>query len=418
MTNFKKITAAAVSAALAASMAGCTPSIGSGSTVAMTVSGYDVPAGLFIYYTIQSFDEASNILKEKNGEAPEIKDVKNAKIDSMDATDWIQDKALEYCVQYISVLKEFDDINAAGGNLAVSDEDMESAESMASYYYNADPRLKENGVSLESMQKMAENSFKEQEIFNYYYGFEGTEGCSEDELKDYFDENFARVKYLSISLTDSEGNKVSADEERKRHKLAEEYAEQINKKSSEMDKMFELDAVSDDYNEYIAAQTTTAEGETTTTTTTTTTDAEETTTTTDPYANERLIQKSTTTAAEEKDDSDNSETEAAEEAEETDAEKNDRLFNEFLFNDITKGKAEVYDYSEDTIYVVIRGDLRERMTEDDYWSEDYISRLQSVRYYDSFVDMLENKADQLNYDKNKSAFRRYSPFKLELETEE
>lgn len=418
MTNFKKITAAAVSAALAASMAGCTPSIGSGSTVAMNVSGYDIPAGLFIYYTIQSFDEAKNILQEQNGEAPELKDVKNAKIDSMDATDWIQDKALEYCIQYISVLKEFDDINAAGGNLTISEEDAESAESMASYYYAQDSRLAENGVSLESMEKMALNSYREQEIFNYYYGFEGTEGCSEEELKDYFDENFARVKYLSISLTDSEGEKVSADEERKRRKLAEEYAEQINKKSSELDKMHELDAVIEDYDEYIAAQTTTAEGETTTTTTTTTTDADETTTTTttDPYANERLIQKSTTTAAEE--NSENSETEAAEEAEETDFDKNTRLFNEFLFNDITKGKAEVYDFSEDTIYVVVRGDLRERMTEDDYWSEDYISRLQSLRYYDEFVDMLEDRADQLNYDKNKSAFRRYAPFKLELETEE
>ncbi len=417
MTNFKKITAAAVSAALAASMVGCTPSIGSGSTVAMNVSGYDIPAGLFIYYTIQSFDEAKNILQEQNGEAPELKDVKNAKIDSMDATDWIQDKALEYCVQYISVLKEFDDINAAGGNLNISEEDAESAASMASYYYGQDSRLTKNGVSLESMEKMALNSYREQEIFNYYYGFEGTEGCSEEELKDYFDENFARVKYLSISLTDSEGEKVSADEERKRRKLAEEYAEQINKKSSELDKMLELDEVSKDYDEYIAAQTTTAEGETTTTTTTTTTDAdaEETTTTTDPYANERLIQKSTTTAAEEKEDSENSETEAAEE---TDYDKNNRLFNEFLFNDITKGKAEIYDFSEDTIYVVIRGDLRERMTEDDYWSEDYISRLQSLRYYDEFIDMLENKADQLNYDKNKSAFRRYAPFKLELETEE
>ncbi len=58
------------------------------------------------------------------------------------------------------------------------------------------------------------------------------------------------------------------------------------------------------------------------------------------------------------------------------------------------------------------------MTEDDYWSEEYISQIQSVRYYDTFVDMLENKADQMNYDKNKSAFRRYAPFKLELETEE
>ncbi|MDE7226014.1 MAG: hypothetical protein K2N49_04045, partial [Ruminococcus sp.] len=291
--------------------------------------------------------------------------------------------------------------------------------------YNMNPLLAENGVSLDSMLKMAENTYKEQAVFEYYYGFDGADGCSEEELKNYFDENYARVKYVTISLTDEEGEKVSADEERKLRNMADKYVKQINAKSSELNKMLEVNAVQEDYNEYVASQTTTAEDEeevtTTTTTTTTTASPDETTvtTTTNPYESERLIQKNTTTAASEAGTMDSA-TESAddtESTEETEDEKNSRLFNEFIFNDLPLGEAKVYDYSDDTIYVIIRGDLRERMTEDDYWSESYINNLRSQRYYESFTEKLDAKAEQLEVEKNKSAYRRYDPFKLVLENQ-
>lgn len=416
MNNLKKIAAAAVSIALASTMVGCTPTIGGGTSTAMSIAGYDVPAGLFIYYSMQGYNDAAQILSEQNGTEPEVKDVKNATIDSVDTTDWIQNKAADYCVDFITVIKEFDSI---GGEL--SQEDIESAESMAAYRFAQDSRYDKNGISLETFESMAEMSYKEQAIFKYYYGFDGTEGCTEEELKDYFDDNFARVKYVSISLKDSEGNELGEDEQRKLRSMAESYAKQVNKKSGELNRMHELDAVKDDYDEYLAKQTTTAEGETTTTTTTTTTTAAvtevgetTTTTTTDPYANERLIQKVTTTTAEENSTDNDSTTETAEE---TDYDKNSRLFSEFVFNELEMGKAEVYDYSDDTIYIVLRADLRERMTEDDYWSENYQDSLLEMRYYDTFIEMLDEKSEQLSVEKNNKAFRRYEPFKLTLENE-
>ncbi len=412
MKTLKKITAAVTAVSIASALAGCTPSIGSGTKNALTVGSYDIPAGLFIYYTMQGYSEAASVLETNNGAAPELKDVRNAKIDEIDSTDWIQNKATEYCIDYAGIQNEFE---AIGGEL--SQEDKDSAAEMADYYFNQDSRLDKNGVSLETMQKMAESTFKEKEIFKYYYGFDGDKGCSEDELKDYFDENFARVKYVSISLKDEAGEKVSPDKERELRNMAEKFAKQINEKSSALDKMHEMDAVSEEYDEYVAANTTTAEGAeaVTTTTTTVTAASDETTTTTtaDPYANERLIQKQTTTSAEEAAEPD-SETEPAEE---TDDAKNTRLFNEFLFNELPLGEAQVYEYSEDTIYVVLRADLRERMTEDDYWSEDYIESLQSMKYYDEFTDFLDEKSKALTVEKNKSAYRRYSPFKLELESQ-
>ncbi|MBO5163986.1 MAG: hypothetical protein J6B75_06005 [Ruminococcus sp.] len=412
MKTLKKITAAVTAVSIASALAGCTPSIGSGTKNALTVGGYDIPAGLFIYYTMQGYSEAAGVLQNNNGAAPELKDVRNAKIDEIDSTDWIQNKATEYCIDYAGIQNEFD---AIGGEL--SQEDKDTAAEMADYYFNQDSRLDKNGVSLETMQKMAESTFKEREIFKYYYGFDGDKGCSEDELKEYFVDNFARVKYVSISLKNEAGEKVAPDKERELRNMAEKYAKQINGKSDVLDKMHEMDAVSEEYDEYVAAHTTTAEGAgavtTTTTTTTAASDETTTTTTTDPYANERLVQKQTTTSAEQAAETD-TETEPAEE---TDDAKNERLFNDFVFNELPLGEAQVYEYSEDTIYIVLRGDLRERMTEDDYWSEDNIESLQSMRYYEEFTDFLDEKSKALTVEKNKSAYRRYSPFKLELESQ-
>lgn len=414
MNNIRKIAAGAVAALLAAGTFGCaSPAIGSGSRTALTVDGYDVNAGIFIYYTMQAYSEAVTELTGEDGTAPDLETVKSSKIGDVDSEDWIQDKATEYCRDYVSLLKEFE---AIGGELSAEDKDQ--AASMAEYYYNSDSRNETNGISLDSMKKVAESTYIEQEIFKHYYGFDSEYGCSEDELKDYFEENFARVKYFSISLTDSAGEPLTADEVRQRKKMAEDYVKQINAKSGELEKMQEVDVASDDYDEFLTAQTTTAEDgsvETTTTTAATTTAEGETTTTTttDPYANERLLQKNTTTSADEA--AENTETEAAEE--ETDAQKQQNAFNDYVFNELGIGEAKVYEYSDDMIYVVIRGDLRERMTEDDYWSEDYISQLQQLKYYDEFIKLLEKKAENLEIDKNSSAYRRYSPFKLVLETE-
>ena len=410
MKNLKKLAACAASAILAAASVGCTPTIGSGTKTAMTVEGYDVPAGVFLYYTLQSYDEAASNVKTDGGDSPTVKDVKNTIIDDKDSSDWIQDKVTEYCISYVSLVKEFNELG-----LSLSDEDKSTAKEMAEYYHSADPRMEENGISLDSMIKVAESTYMEQEIFKHYYGFEGDKGCSEDELKDYFDDNFARVKYVSISLTGDDGELLDEDKQRELRKMAEKYASQINSKKKEIDKMLEVDKVSDDYDEYVAANTTTASDsaslETTTTTVAeTTSESTEETTTTDLYANEKLIQKNTTTtAAENKDDT--TETTVAESSEPSDDDK----FNDFIFNDIEKDKAVVYDYNDKTIYVVIRGDLRERMTEDDYWSEDYVSRLLQLRYYDEFVEFLKEKSASLSAEKNTSAYRRYDPFKLELE---
>ena len=145
MKTLKKIAAATATLAVAASsVAGCSPSIGGNTQNAMTINGREIPAGVFIYYTIQAYSEASAIIQGEGTTAPAIEDVRNSNIDEIDSTSWIQNKATEYCLDYAGLISEFE---AIGGQL--SKEDKDSAAEMAEYYYSMDPRLAENGVSLE-----------------------------------------------------------------------------------------------------------------------------------------------------------------------------------------------------------------------------------------------------------------------------
>lgn len=421
MMKFNKFVAAAVSFALMSATVGCTPTIGKGTEMAMTADGYDVSSGLFIFYTIRAYQDAANIIKEQNGTDPTVKEVKASHIDNLEAEDWIQDKATEYCVNIAAIENEFDKI----GGVLTNDE-LTEIDQMADQQIDPDGTdiYTKNGVGKNSLKTVisatgsgnnyfGEYEYMQKAIFDHYYGFEGEKGCSEDELKDYFDENFARVKYISIDLTDENGDSLSDDDKRALRRKAEEYVKEINAEKDSMDKMYKMNECSDDYEEYIATRTTVAEGEetTTTTTTTTTTGDSQTTTTTDPYENERLLQRyTTTTAGETEDDSATTTTSA----EETDAEKADREYKQFVFEKLDMNKAELYDYDENTLYVVIRGDLRERMTEDDFWSEDYIYSLQLLKYNDDFIDYMEGIAENIVPEKNNSSFKRYAPFKLDL----
>ena len=94
-----------------------------------------------------------------------------------------------------------------------------------------------------------------------------------------------------------------------------------------------------------------------------------------------------------------------------------RDYNTYIFDKLDCYKAEKYQYDENTIYVIIKADIKERMTEDDLWSEENVEALISERYYSEFTDMMKSIAEGYDSNRNSSAFRKFSPFKLKLETE-
>ena len=418
MDKIKKITAAAAAFALAAAVTGCTApeaiTFGKGSQTALTVDGYEVPAGIFVYNEIYAYNNAAYTLYAENGTYPTQDVVKDSTIDDMDAAEWIQDQATDYCKDFVVTEREFAQI----GEELTEEELQLIKESLDA---NSDNELfTKNGVGETSLRSIIANSYKQLHVFNHYYGLDSEYGCSEDELKEYFTDKTARIKYFSISLTDSEGNELDEDTQHEIENKIKNYLREINAESTDLGKLQKFDECKDDYNEFLdsleAAEaedegsgedivtTTTVSEEVTTTTTTTT----------DPYANEVTITKYTTTTADEND----SDTETTTtEAEETDSQKATREFNEYVFNELENYKAERYEYDENTVYIVIKADITERMTDDDLWSEDSIDSLLQERYYEDFTDRMKEISDGYTTERNSSAYRKYTPFKLTLETE-
>ena len=349
----------------------------------------------------------------KNGKMPTLDDVKNSTIKDLDSTDWIQDNATDACKDFVASEKEFEKIGES-----LKETDLAEIKDMLSTY-SSESLFSENGVGEESLRKIIENSYKREAIFKHYFGLDAEKGCSEEELKTYYQDKTTRVKYFAISMTDSKGEQYGADEKRRLNNMIDDYVKEINEEKTNDAKLKKIDECEEDYNKYVEKRTAEEEakaaeeaGETTTTTTTTTTSSgTTTTTTTDPYANEITITKYTTTTADENESSDTTTTTtSAESAASEDAYKK---YNDHVFS-MPYNKAEKYQYDDNTVYVIIRADIKERMTSDDLWTEDKIESLLSERYYNDFEDMMKNIVKGYSVEKNSKAYRKFTPFDLNL----
>jgi hypothetical protein len=418
MNKFNKFAAAAAAFALAAASASCGApeaiTFGKNTQTALTVDGYEVPAGVFIYNELYAYNSAAYELYGTLGKMPSVDEVKEHQFESMDATDWIQDKATDYCLDFVANEKEFEKI---GGELT-KDELNEIKEFVSSNSSQA--MFADNGVGEDSLTKIMSNNYKREAIFKHYYGLGAEKGCTEDELKEYYQDKTTRIKYFSISFVDDNGEAFDADEKRRLNNMIDGYIKDINAESTNTAKLKKIDECEKEYSEYVEKRTAEAEakaaeeaGETTTTTTTvTTTSGVTTTTTTDPYANEVTVTKRTTTTVDPNASADVTTTTASEESIAAQKAYND--YNDYIFEKLGLYKAEKYQYDENTVYVIIKADIKERMNSADLWSESNIESLLSERYYDEFEDMMKSITKSYVPEKNSSAYRKFTPFKLDL----
>ncbi|WP_295075534.1 hypothetical protein [Ruminococcus sp.] len=420
MNKFNRFAAAAAAFALAAASASCSApeaiTIGKNAQTALTVDGYEVPAGVFIYNEISAYQSAVYDLYMKNGKEPTVDEVKKATIEQLDSSNWIQSNATDACKDFVANEKEFEKI---GG--ALTDEELAQIKDILSSN-SGSAMFTENGVGEESLRKIIENSYKKEAIFKHYYGIDSEKGCTEDELKSYYQDKTTRVKYFAVSMVDENGEQYGADEKRRLNNMIDDYVKEINAEKTDAAKLRKIDECEEEYKEYSEKRKAEADakaaeeaGLTTTTTTTTTTtsgSATTTTTTTDPHANEITITKYTTTTNDQNDAVTSTTTTESDEA--AASEKAYREYNEHIFS-MPYNKAEKYQYDDDNVYIIIRADIKERMTEDDLWTENTIKSLLDERYYEDFEKMMKDIVKSYDVKKNNTAYRKYSPFKLSLD---
>ncbi|HBI85141.1 MAG TPA: hypothetical protein DDX71_02470 [Ruminococcus sp.] len=473
MNFLRRAAAAALSVCTLLTCASC----GENTANAMSVDGYDVRAGIYLYYVTNAYQEAISVLRE-GGEtfegAKETADykkvMKDINIDNVTAEEWIQNKAETSCATFVAIERDFErlGLTLSGEQLAAIEN---SAASSMQYYGEF---FQKTGISEESVKDIIANSYKQSALWQEYYGEDGSVGVKEEELYDHYAENHLRIKYIEMPLKDGEGNLLKADGKAEIEKMAEDYMKRLQKKAgNEAELMEEMDFLIDEHNHYVtslseaAVTTTDDEGNTITTPTTpkvttdkngstgeTTTDATTTApaeTTTAEKTTEKTTETTTTTAKTDATGAETTETTAAVTTEKTttsaaettttttDATGYDKSKERILVVSTTAKEEEkkadetttepsytpcekVYTWAADektpllkpelikddeVYYIVLKADIKTRMTEDDLWNTNAIETEREDMYNDEFLDMLDEMAKNLTVKRNERAFRRY-----------
>ena len=205
MINLKKIAATAVAAATAAVCVGCNRAM----AYPLTIDGVPVKAGIYIYYSYAAYSEAISTIQEQNEDLDTTDNdlVKEQIIDGVDTLTWIQNKTMEYCKEYVAVQKDFEE-----KGLSLTKEETDDVEQYVSSAWETNGEIFErNGISEASVKDVLTSTYKSSELFLYYYGVDGEKGVTEDELKDYYIDNDARVRYIQFDLKDGNGDLLKED---------------------------------------------------------------------------------------------------------------------------------------------------------------------------------------------------------------
>jgi len=246
MSVLKRITAGLTALSLIAVCTGC-----KNTTTAMTIGDYTVPAGVYLYYLSSAYNNALSQLSEENPDldTEDIKAVKASVLDGKDIRTWCEDKAVEFCTDFVATEKKFDELG-----LSLSEESQANIDTMLAYYWpNYEETMTADGISEESFKKVMISSYKSEEIFKYYYSVGGAEGVTDDDLREYYIDHNIRAQYVVFDLHDSEGNLLKSEGKAEIKKLVDEYqkrAESAYNSGGAEAVMTEMDMIQAEYAAY------------------------------------------------------------------------------------------------------------------------------------------------------------------------
>ncbi len=396
--------------------------------------GTTIPAGIYLTYLVQALGEAS--LEVEDLETPPYEQT----IDGIDGNQWVKDRALSLTKQYIATNEKFDELGMTLDETTLEDINYYidsfwnglSEEEAYMWYmygllqaYNWDGSAlgeihEKNGISYESYSATMITGEKSAALFNYYYDEGGIEEVSEEELLQACTSNYAAIKPIVLSFTDSNGQAVSDEEKENLKNMAEDYKQRLENGEN-------IDDLIDEYSNYVLERDTeeseTSQEESSTESSETSSDessidsaetsSDESSTDPAETSSDESSTDSTETSSETS-DTENSETSEPEE----DPDRNLEFFNrdalidsirELFFN---AEYGEVIYGEEDFGYIVA---IRYDITESEEALTNYRSSLLHILRDDAFEEMLVNLADSMNLTVNQKAIDYYAPSKIKAQ---
>ena len=182
----KRIAAVVLTIAMAAaSFTGCSKSY----EKAVTVNGVDIAPSMYLYAQYEAYLEAETMVEAGT-------DVLSATIEETPAKDWIHAKTIENLKKYIWV-----ENTAAEMEAQLTAEDQEYIDYQIEYYWPmAESLMKDNGIGEETYKKFVTNEYlSEYVVFQNLYGEGGEKEPSDDEIVEYMDGKYSRIKGFELS---------------------------------------------------------------------------------------------------------------------------------------------------------------------------------------------------------------------------
>lgn len=203
----KKIISAALAAAVAAGMAGCT--LTTPQTVG-TIGDTTVTGGMYLLFQYDAYNSAASLSEE---DFDDVKAVLKSTVttedgSTMTGSEYVAAETLRSLEYYAAVEERFAQL---GGEL--SEEEQASVDSytdsMWSYYEDT---YTANGIGKETLRAQVANSYKSGDLLELVYGTEGEQPVSDEELTDYLNEECVAGYYMVMPIT-SESTYMPVDEE-------------------------------------------------------------------------------------------------------------------------------------------------------------------------------------------------------------
>lgn len=219
MKLFQRILAAVLVLGMGLSLTAC-----SDTTWVVDYEGEKIPSGVYLALSMTAYAQAQT---HEDADSS-IQNVMKQTLEGKPAKDWINERTLQFCSEYMAVERKFTEMG-----LELSQDDIKMIDSSVENTWAVfGPVYEENGVAKSSYRKVIENSQKKGAIFDAYYAVDGVEPVSDEDLMIHFKENYASINMFRMSP--KTGDELSEEDQALNDGLkakADELVQQINEGS-------------------------------------------------------------------------------------------------------------------------------------------------------------------------------------------
>lgn len=214
MNRFVKFTAGFASAALVMGFAGC----GGDTSWTYRSANAEVTSGMYIGLSIDALQTAYS----QEG-VDSQSSIFSQEIEGYDGLTWVVNRTEQLAKQYLAIEEKFQELG-----LSFTEEEEAEINSYATAYWDYVSSIYEDeGCGQTSFTKLVFNTEKQQKIFEALYGPGGEREVSEDELRTYYEKDYVKTVYFSVSLIDENREMLEDDELEAQKQEAEKLLQRI-----------------------------------------------------------------------------------------------------------------------------------------------------------------------------------------------